>query len=569
MKNLIPAVKSCNRLEGYLPKKAIVYPGGALDSRLVKALSKLPCDREGTPVEILITGGDAQSYTLRVECAAITITAESPAGAFYAIQTLRQLFTQSQVPCVYIQDAPDFPHRGFYHDVTRGRIPTVETVKQLVDDMAYYKLNSLQLYVEHVFPFTQTQELVKKTGCLTAEELREIESYCEENFISFIPSLSTFGHMFEILNQPQYQHLAILSEYRADPNFWWDRMRHHTINPLLPESIEVVESLIGQYLPLFKDNFFNICCDETFDLDRYLDCDDPGKVYADFVKKIIAIVRGKGKDVMMWADILLKHPEVINDIPEETVFLNWFYRVPVPEENIEKLAAMGKKQIVCPGTTTWNRFCEDVDVEEENICKMAEYGYKHGALGVLNTNWGDWGNPCSMELGMYGMVLGAAKSWAIDTQVSDGFYGAVNHLLYQGEDGIGMLKQLCRMHKGLVWRDFVRNYHSLHTTGEAECPLVTAETVAQVQQDYLAVKAALETQIWPLDSYRKEILSAAEALCLVAELSAKFAGIRVARLTDTETWIRTYEENWRARNKESELGEMTGFMRKCEQLQVG
>lgn len=188
------------------------------------------------------------------------------------------------------------------------------TIKLLIDDMAYYKLNSLQLYVEHVFPFRETQELIKKTGCMTQQEMKELEAYCQENFITFIPFFSAFGHMFEILNQPAYRHLAILDTYEADSNFWWDRMRHHTINPLKPESLPLVESLIDQYLPLFQNNFFNICCDETFDLDRYLKCDDPGKVYADFVKKIIAVVRSRGKDVMMWADILLKHPEVVDDI---------------------------------------------------------------------------------------------------------------------------------------------------------------------------------------------------------------------------------------------------------------
>ena len=564
MLKLIPEVKKLIFLGGALPVKA-VRPCNIQSDRHAKALCKLPMSDKGVPLLIDVTGGAGEGYTLRVEKDTIRITANTEAGAFYGIQTLRQLFAGEEVPCVEIVDTPVFPHRGFYHDVTRGRIPTVETLKKLIDDMAYYKLNSLQLYVEHVFPFRETEELIKKTGCLTAEELKELESYCEENFITFIPSLSTFGHMFEILNQPQYQHLAVLDTYKADPNFWWDRMRHHTINPLKAESLEVVKSLISQYLPLFKNNFFNICCDETFDLDRYLECEDPGKVYAEFVKKIIAIVREKGKDVMMWADILLKHPEVIDDIPEETVFLNWFYRVPVPEENIAKLAKMGRKQIVCPGTTTWNRFCEDIDIEEENICKMAEYGYKYGAIGVLNTNWGDWGNPCSMELGMYGMVLGAAKAWSVDTSVDEDFYGAVNHLLYNGEDGIACLKTLCKMHRHIVWRDFVRNYHHLKAGEPLEFTTITAQAVREIQKRYLQLKETLQTP-WAQDSYRKEILCAAEALCVVAELTAKMDGMEISRITDTEKFIATYEENWRAANKESELSEMTGFIRACENI---
>ncbi len=564
MLKLIPEVKKINLLGGKLEQKAIC-PCEVGDVRIQKALAKLPLNASGVKLEICLTGGEGEGYTLRVEENKITLTANNEAGAFYGIQTLRQLFTEEEVPCLYIEDAPDFPHRGFYHDVTRGRIPTLETLKKLVDDMAYYKLNSLQLYVEHVFPFKETEKLIQETGYVTPEELKELESYCEENFVTFIPSLSTFGHMFELLNLPEYKHLAVLDNYEADPNFWRDRMAHHTINPLKEESLEVVRSLISQYLPLFKNNFFNICCDETFDLDRYLECEDPGKVYAEFVKKIIGIVREQNRDVMMWADILLKHPEVIEDIPEETVFLNWFYRVPVPEENISKLAKMGRKQIVCPGTTTWNRFCEDIDVEEENICKMAEYGYKYGALGVLNTNWGDWGNPCSMELGMYGLVLGAAKSWAIDTAVDEAFYAAVNALLYDGQDGIGCLKKLCKMHKAVVWRDFVRNYHHLKLGEEIEFSTITVQAVREIQKGYLALKEKLTTP-WEKDSYRKEILSAAEAICVVAELTAKHNAMAVQRVTDTEKFLAEYEENWLAANKESELYKLTNFLRDCENI---
>ena len=122
------------------------------------------------------------------------------------------------------------------------------------------------------------------------------------------------------------------------------------------------------------------------------------------------------------------------------------------------------------------------------------------------------------------------------------------------------------MHKSIVWRDFVRNYHSLVSGAEPECPMITAEAVADIQKDYLALKEMLENRTWELEAYRKEFLSAAESICLVAELSAKLAGIPTERLTDTERWAKTYEENWRRGNKESELKEMTSFLRACQAL---
>ena len=139
---LIPAVKVLEIKDGYLAKKAISFDDAGLDPRLVKALNKLPLAEDGPKVSVNLTGAVGEGYTLDVAEDAISITADSNAGAFYAIQTLRQLFTHEQIPCLHIEDAPDFPCRGFYHDITRGRISKLETILQLVEDMAYYKLNS-------------------------------------------------------------------------------------------------------------------------------------------------------------------------------------------------------------------------------------------------------------------------------------------------------------------------------------------------------------------------------------------------------------------------------------------
>ena len=557
MLKLIPAVKSLTILDGNLQKKAICFDATGLDNRLVKALNKLPVAADGATVSVRITGGDGERYSLAVGQDTVCITAETEAGAFYAIQTLRQLFTQEPVPCLQIEDAPDFPYRGFYHDITRGRISTLETLLQLVEDMAYYKLNSLQLYVEHVFPFRETAELIPRTDCITAEELKQVQACCQENFIEFIPSLSTFGHMYEILELPQYKPLAVLSQFETPKNFWAARQSHHTLNPLAQGSEALVQSLIDQYYPLFQSRFFNICCDETFDLDRHLVCDDPGKVYADFVRKIIGMVKARGKDVMMWADILLKHPEVMDDIPGDTVFLNWNYKEDPPEKNVAALAKLGKKQIVCPGNSAWYRLCEDVQIEEGNISKMARYGKKYGALGVLNTNWGDWGHPANLELGMYGLVLGAEKSWSEQTPVDDRFYSCVDHLLYGKQGAMAILREISQLQKPILWKHFVsiymqKRYGEAHVLPSGEPAPVPQEALAQIQQALPGLREKLSAP-WEKDAFRKELLCAAEGLCLMGELSAKVAGKKTDRLVDPGKWMADYAANWRRSNKEQEL----------------
>ena len=239
MIHIIPNVKKIEELGGVITKKAVCY-AVMDDKRLASALEKLPYDKDGIMVAIDLTGGSSERYELWIREDGIQIVAEQASGAFYAIQTLRQIWEQDEIPCLHIEDNPDYTYRGFYHDVTRGKVPTVATIKALIDRMAYYKLNSLQLYVEHTFEFEECKELNAKTGCLTKAEIEEIGAYCAHNFIEFIPSLSTFGHMYDILQQEKYQHLRVLKDFEVKENVWDSRMRHHTINPLNPESIEVV-----------------------------------------------------------------------------------------------------------------------------------------------------------------------------------------------------------------------------------------------------------------------------------------------------------------------------------------
>ncbi len=553
MITLIPSVKALEQKPGFLGKKAIFFAPGVYDNRLCKALEKLPVDPAGTPLTIAISGTDGDGYSLRIDENAIAIEAESPAGAFYAIQTLRQIFRSQQVPCLYIQDKPDFAYRGFYHDVTRGKVPTLESVKELIDLMAYYKLNSLQLYVEHACELAEYGDLIQSTGYLTKDEMKEIDRYCQENFIEFIPSLSTFGHLYELLEREEYKHLRVLKDY-SDPNFWRGRMRHHTIDPREPESIEVIKSLIDQYIPLFTSDTFNICCDETFDLKQLAeDGYDVGKLYCDFVKQIIDHVKSRGKKVMMWGDILLQYPEQISALPEDTCFLNWFYRLNPPEENVIRFAQSGKRQIVCPGTTTWNRFCEGVDVEENNICLMAEYGYKHGADGVLNTNWGDWGNPCSVELAMYGLVLGAEKSWSVSTPASDEFRAKVNELLYENERGVQYLTELSRLHDRVKWVPLCIHYFHKRYNSEPNLLPVIEEDIQNIQKDYLSFVERLSAEADFAPEYRAEMLAAAEGICLMAELYAKDQQKDLVRVTDAKHFLKGFRDLWVRKNKESEL----------------
>lgn len=561
---IIPAVKEFNIDNGFLRKKTLCYPKNGYDARLLRALEHLPYDEAGIPLHLCVGNETGEQYEIHICENEVRIHSDSAAGAFYAIQTLRQIFAHDQIPCAHIRDWPDFPYRGFYHDVTRGKVPTLESLKALVDRMAAYKLNSLQLYVEHTFEFRQFRELNKLTGYLTADEIRELDRYCRENFIDFIPSLSTFGHLFELLEHEQYRHLRVLKDYTCDPNLWRDRMRHHTIDPREPESFDLIKDLIDQYLPLFGSEYFNICCDETFDLKQCgLSAEEEGRLYVEFVQKIIAHVRSRGKKIMMWGDILLQHPWAIEQLPEETVFLNWYYRASPPEENVIRFAQARRSQIVCPGTNTWHRFCENVQVEEQNICRMAQYGHRHGASGVLNTNWGDWGNLASLELALYGLVLGAEVSWSVNSQPDDAFCREVSTRIYHNEQGVQFLRELSRLNSQVSWRFLCRHYFGTSIDGTFP-PVCTCE-IKQMQDDYTAFVQRLAEQSQFNEEIRQEMLLAAQGVCLMAELYEQAKGTQFHRLIDTKQWLTGYRSKWLQKNKESELYRIESLFLNCEE----
>ena len=288
---LIPNVKEA--INGKKIKIAgcnFIFPND-IDERVVKLSKKVPVG--DTRVILNVGKEDSEEYKITFD-KEITIEAKGARGAFYAIQTLRQIIKNGYSDVSEINDKPDLAVRGYYFDITRGRIPTVQTVKTLIDNLAYYKVNMLQLYVEHVFPFKEYDGIYQRTGYITPDELKEIDAYCHENFIDFIPSLSCFGHLYELLESDKYKHLCELTNDEHKTHYWQRRMAHHTINPSNPESIEIIKSLIDQFMPCFTSKYFNICCDETFDLGKGKNQGkDPAVLYTDFVKQIMLEARAK------------------------------------------------------------------------------------------------------------------------------------------------------------------------------------------------------------------------------------------------------------------------------------
>ena len=368
----------------------------------------------------LLTG--PESYRLVIVPEGITVMGGDEAGLFYGVQTLLQILRlyppqggTITLPGLRITDWPDFPHRGLMLDVSRDKVPTMETLFQLVDLLASLKINQLQLYTEHTFAYRGHEVVWEKASPLTGEEILTLDAYCQERFIELVPNQNSFGHMHRWLKHDRYRPLAELPEGWRHP--FSQTPEPYSLCPLDPGSLELLRDLYDQLLPHFSSHQFNVGLDETFDLGMGRSkeaCEQRGKerVYLEFLLKIYREVKRRGRVMQFWGDIVLHRPELIQELPKDVIALEWGYDAEHPfDEHTKLFAAAGLSFYVCPGTSSWNTIAGRTENALINLSQAAIHGRANGAVGYLNTDWGDNGHMQPLPVSFLGYLAGAAFSW--------------------------------------------------------------------------------------------------------------------------------------------------------------
>jgi hypothetical protein len=408
----------------------VVHTDSALSARVASLFGPA---RAGAPqaVEFLLDRAPLASpehYTLTIGPGRIHATGGCEPGLFHAAQTLAQIVRQStdgSLPALRIDDGPDFPVRGFYHDISRGKVPTRETLFALVERMAALKLNQLQLYIEHTFAFANHPDIWAGSDPLTADDIRALDEHAARHHVELVPSLSTFGHFYTALVSPRKQHL---NEFPIDasqlPFSWWDRMGHYTLDCRNPDSVALVREMILELRPLFRSRFFNLCCDETFDLGKGRNAAEAartstGRLYLDFLLQLIAIVREAGCTPMFWGDIVGNHPELARELPHDVVALDWDYSAGLKDTKSRLFKKARAPFYACPGVCGWDRWVNDLDTATTNIVAFAKRARRDGAIGFLNTDWGDRGHINCLGNSFHGLALGAAAAWNVRGTAGD------------------------------------------------------------------------------------------------------------------------------------------------------
>ena len=501
-----------------------------------------------------------EGYTLSVKPTGITINASTPQGAFYGACTLTQIYDQcgDTIPCMEIEDAPDMGVRGVMLDVSRDKVPTMETLKEIIDKLASMKINQFQMYMEHTFKYLNHPTVWKNASPVSAEEILELQDYCEERFVELVPNQNSFGHMERWLKFDEYRPLA--DSPNGGESFWGHFDDPFSLCPIDPKAKEFINSLFDELLPCFKSDLFNVGCDETKELgyegsrSKNL-CDQvgTGRVYIDYIKNLHKEVTARGKRMMFWGDIIIKYPELIPEIPEDAIVLEWGYDAKHPfAEHCPKFAETGLDFYVCPGTSNWCSIAGRTTNMIENIKNAAKVGLANGTLGMLNTSWGDRGHQDPLPVTWPGFMVGAMASW--NAEKVENVPETLSACVF-GDNTGKTGKVICDMGDAhLVFNNTIGNssvpWHLVFNPSEHSVKYVTAETL----NDAEAYMKDIDVRIAELDcdeKLMKEITYVSALLKLAVKCGRAFlAGKTKDDLkADYDEIKKRHREVWLLRNR--------------------
>ena len=452
----------------------IILPDGAgfpLKNRIMEAAASLtarfvskPRVSAGKPSagELLIEmkrkkSIPAEGYQLELKpTGPIGIAASDDAGFFYGMQTASQLLAvPKQVPCCRIADRPSLKERGYMLDVSRDKIPTMDTLKKMIRSLALLRYNSLQLYMEHTFAFAAHERVWAGFTPFTPEDIMELDAFCREYFIELVPNLNSFGHLGRWLRHEPYKEMA-----ECDPPYISKSTGIPMQDVLQPcrKSLEFMDSLYAEFLPNFTSRKFNIGCDETVELGKGKSaalCRKKGvtRVYLDFLKQLAAKASARGFQVEFWGDIIMHEPELIKELPKKITALEWGYEAGHPFERDTLLfRKSGVDFLVCPGTSAWNAILGRTANMIENITSAVRHGSRNGARGILMTDWGDFGHHQYYPVSWPGIAMGGGAAWnaAADTRTKLPY--GISLAFAPGNEGIRLAEFL--LEAGTVNDDF-------------------------------------------------------------------------------------------------------------------
>lgn len=347
-----------------------------------------------------------EGYFLDIGADTIRVLAAGRQGLFYGIVSLVQLLRAADdksLPGVLITDYPAFAWRGVSDDISRGQVSTMDNFKKIIRFLAEHKYNIYMPYLEDLLQMERHPRIGEGRGALSRAEIAELQAYARAWHVEIIPIFQTLGHFENILNLPEYTRYA-------------DYPGAASLNVLDGAAGRFLFGMLDEILPWFDSPFFHIGADESWDVGLGATREAAAKfgvarLHADHYNKVYQKVREHGKQVLMYGDIILRHTEILSQIPKDIKIVDWHYSPSDIYPSVKQFADSGFQVLVSPAIHNWLNPFPNLTNAWLNITNLACEGYRNGALGVIISGWGDFGNPNFRELNYLGYAYGAEAAW--------------------------------------------------------------------------------------------------------------------------------------------------------------
>jgi hypothetical protein len=263
------------------------------------------------------------------------------------------------------------------------------TLKALAKEISALGFNTLIMEWEATYPYKQ-HSIISNRYAYSREELTEFINYSEGLGLDVIPLQQSLGHAEYILMHERYAYL------RAD------KRNLSQIDPTrLDAARDFFTELYSDMLSMHQSKYVHIGGDET----RILDCkrcqeawgDDgeelgKSKLYVEYMTMIAEIVIAQGKTPLLWADMILAHPDAIADMPKNVIYIDWNYGWKFDRFGENPRTLIKKYGLKFWGASSIRSSPDDYHVTSwskhmKNQAVYVSYARKSGFEGMVLTSW--------------------------------------------------------------------------------------------------------------------------------------------------------------------------------------
>lgn len=212
-----------------------------------------------------------------------------------------------------------------YHIDLKRAMWRLDYMSDFVRRLKRWGFNAVVVEVEDKFRFSRHPAIVHPDAP-SHSEWRAWTRNCREMGVDVIPLIQTLGHLEFALKRPEYAAL------REAPT-----LVHH-VDVTHPAALPFVLDLVSEVIEVFEPaRYVHLGGDETWELARSKRLKSllkvRGDLYLGHLLPVFAQVRRQGLRPMLWHDMCLSHPEILDRIPKHVAMVHWDYSIAAPRED--------------------------------------------------------------------------------------------------------------------------------------------------------------------------------------------------------------------------------------------